>query len=263
MLKREKKQVFLVGAKMDVKIYDNERVDALFANQVKIIQSDEVFAFSLDAVLLANFTNPAKKKQQKIVDLCAGNGAVGLFLTAKTSAKIYEVEIQKRLANMAQRSVILNDLDQQVEVINADLNNILTYLPKDSIDTITCNPPYFTNQPDSKKNPNHYLALARHELTVTLAQTIEQSANLLKMNGKVCFVHRPERLLEMVALMQKNRLAPKRIQLVYPKAGREANMVLVEAIKDGKPGGVRFLEPLVVYGPDGNYTPAIRKMIYG
>lgn len=248
---------------MDVEIHENERVDALFSNGIKIIQSSEVFSFSLDAVLLADFANPAKKKEQKIVDLCAGNGAVGLFLTPKSSAQIYEVEIQPRLADMAKRSIDLNGLEERVTVINDDLNNVFDYLAKDSIDTVTCNPPYFEDKPDSKKNPNQYLALARHELAVTLEQTIEQASGLLKMNGRVSYVHRPERLIEMIELMKKHRLEPKRVQFVYPKRNREANMVLVEAIKDGKPGGLRFMPPLFVYEENGEYTEEVRKIVYG
>ncbi len=248
---------------MDVEIHENERIDALFANGIRIIQSSEVFSFSLDAVLLAHFTNPARKREQKIVDLCAGNGAVGLFLTPKCSARIYEVELQPRLADMAKRSVVLNGLEDRVTVINDDLNNVLNHLEKDTIDTVTCNPPYFADKPDSSKNPNPYLALARHELAVTLEQTIEQASGLLKMNGKAAYVHRPDRLLEMLELMRKHRLEPKRVQFVYPRRDREANMVLVEAIKDGKPGGLRFLPPLFVYGDDGEYTEEVRKIIYG
>lgn len=240
-----------------------ERIDQLYANKIKIIQSSEVFSFSLDAVLLANFASPVQKKQGEIVDLCAGNGAVGLFLTSKTKAHITLVEIQARLVQMAQRSILLNNLEEQVNVLNIDLNESLAYLKKDSIDTITCNPPYFTNLDTSKKNPNHYLALARHEITVTLEQVLTKASELLKMGGKFYLVHRPERMLEILTLMQAKRLAPKKIQLVYPKANKEANMILIEAIKDGNPGGVRFLEPVIVYNADNTYTQTIRDILYG
>ena len=245
-----------------VKLHADERIDQLYANDIQIIQSTKVFSFSLDAVLLANFTEPTKKETGTVVDLCAGNGAVGLFLTAKTKAKIIEVELQPRLADMAQRSIALNQLTAQMEVLNIDLNNVTEFVKKDSVDTVTCNPPYFSDLPTSKKNPNQYLALARHEITVTLEQTIKQDSDLLKTKGKAYFVHRPERLLELTELMKKYRLSPKKIQLVYPKEGREANMVLVEAIKDGRDGGVRFLPPIVVY-EEQNYTPMVRKILYG
>lgn len=244
-------------------ILPGERIDELYANQVKIIQSPEVFSFSLDAVLLAYFAQPIKKAQGQVVDLCAGNGAVGLFLSTKTNAHIKMIEIQPRLAQMAQRSVLLNELSTQIEVLNFDLNDAYQYLKKDSIDTVTCNPPYFENLPDSKKNPNEHLALARHEITVTLAQVIEKMSGLLKMGGKCYLVHRPQRLLEILDEMRKQRLAPKKIQLVYPKANKEANMVLIEAIKDGRPGGVRFLEPLIVYEQNDEYTAMVKEILYG
>ncbi|WP_304652792.1 tRNA1(Val) (adenine(37)-N6)-methyltransferase [uncultured Ligilactobacillus sp.] len=246
-----------------IELREDERIDQLYANDIKIIQSSKVFSFSLDAVLLAHFADPTKKENGKIVDLCAGNGAVGLFLTNKTKASIVAVEIQPKLAEMAKRSVELNSLEQQVTVLNLDLNDSLTYLKKDSFDTVTCNPPYFSDLPTSKKNPNPYLALARHEITVTLAQTIEMSSALLKTKGKAYFVHRPDRLFEIFECMQKNRLAPKKVQLVYPKKGREANMVLVEAIKDGRKGGLRFLSPITVYQANDEYTLEMRKILYG
>lgn len=247
----------------EVRLNEYERIDQLYANDIKIIQSSKVFSFSLDAVLLANFANPTLKEKGTVVDLCAGNGAVGLFLSAKTKAKIIEVEIQEKLADMAKRSILLNDLADQMEVLAMDLNDILNVLRKDSVDTITCNPPYFSDLPTSKKNPNPYLALARHEVTVTLEQVIKMTSALLKIKGKTYFVHRPERLLEITEIMQQNRLAPKKIQLVYPKEGKEANMVLIEAIKDGKKGGVRFLPPITVYEKDDEYTPEVRKILYG
>ncbi|KRL04263.1 tRNA1(Val) (adenine(37)-N6)-methyltransferase [Liquorilactobacillus oeni] len=235
----------------------------LYANNIKIIQSPDVFSFSLDAVLLAYFASPPRKKSAKIVDLCAGNGAVGLFMSKKTAGKIIAVEIQEKLFDMAKRSILLNRLDEQMKVLNIDLAESFKYLEKDSFDTVTCNPPYFSNLPLSKKNENQYLAIARHEITVNLRKIIEVSSGLLKMNGKAYFVHRPERAAELFSLLQENRLSPKKIQLIYPKKDREANMILVEAIKDGHPNGLRFLPPIIVYDEQNEYTPLLRKMIYG
>ncbi|KRM96423.1 O-methyltransferase [Liquorilactobacillus aquaticus DSM 21051] len=242
---------------------ENERIDMLYSNDVKIIQSAEVFSFSLDAVLLANFAKPVRKKNGRIADLCAGNGAVGLFLSSKTQARIVEVEIQQRLADMAQRSIKLNKLAEQMEVLNIDLADAYQYLEKDSFDTVTCNPPYFPNLDDSKKNENPYFAIARHEITVNLEKIVKITSGLLKMNGKAYFVHRPERSLELLTLLQKNRLAPKKIQLVYPKKGREANMILVEAIKDGRQQGIRYLPPITVYNEDNQYGSFVQEILYG
>lgn len=247
---------------MDIKLYEDERIDQLYAQDVKIIQSSSVFSFSLDAVLLANFVKPSFKNNKKALDLCAGNGAVGLFISKIFKGKIDEVEIQNRLADMALRSVKLNDLENKITVYNEDLNSIDSILKKDSYDIVTCNPPYFKASSNSKKNPNKYLAIARHEIAVTLEQVISVSSGMLKAGGKLYLVHRPDRLLEILETMKNNRLAPKRIKLVHPKREREANMVLIEAIKDGKIDGMKFLAPIFIYNKD-EYTDEVKEMLYG
>ncbi len=252
------------GSQMkDNLLLPGERVDELYANEIKIIQSSEVFSFSLDAVLLADFTQPVLKRTGRIVDLCAGNGAIGLFLTKKTRAHITEVEVQSRLADMAKRSILLNNLNPQVTCLNVDLKNIQKHISKDSVDTLICNPPYFADRVDSKKNPNKYLAIARHESTASLADIVHIISGLLKMGGKMFMVHRPERLQELLRLLDDNRLVPKRIKLVYPKKEREANMILIEAIKDGRPGGMRFVPPVIVYNSENEYMPEVRRILYG
>ncbi|MCH4123215.1 MAG: tRNA1(Val) (adenine(37)-N6)-methyltransferase [Levilactobacillus sp.] len=246
-----------------VTLKPDERIDQLYSQDIQIIQSPEVFAFSLDAVLLADFAKLPLRASSQTVDLCAGNGAVGLFMSHKTHGHIAEVEIQPRLADMARRSIALNQLDDQMTVYEGDLAQVNQWIPKDSADVVTCNPPYFADLPDSQKNPNRYLAIARHEILTNLATIVATTSGLLKMNGKAYFVHRPDRLFQLLQLMAANRLAPKRIRLVHPKPGKEANMVLVEAIKDGKPGGVRFPAPLTVYDAQGHYTPEVEALLYG
>ncbi|MBM6753962.1 tRNA1(Val) (adenine(37)-N6)-methyltransferase [Lactobacillus alvi] len=241
----------------------NERIDQLSAQGIQIIQSSEVFAFSLDAVLLADFVRPNRKHNLQTVDLCAGNGAIGLFLNRKLGGQIIEVELQDRLADMARRSVQLNDLAERYQVLNVDVKKIYNYLPKDSADIVVCNPPYFKDHPQSEKNPNQYLALARHEIALNLKEVIEKMSGLLKMNGKAYLVHRPERLTEILSLMTSLRLEPKRLKLIYPKVGRDANMVLIEAIKDGKKGGLKIVPPLVVVNEKGEYVPKVMAMLNG
>ncbi|MFT8423925.1 MAG: tRNA1(Val) (adenine(37)-N6)-methyltransferase [Liquorilactobacillus sp.] len=246
-----------------MKLYENERIDRLYSNEVGIIQSADVFSFSLDAVLLASFTSGLRKKEGRLVDLCAGNGAVGLFLTKKVTGQIIGVEVQDRLADMAKRSIELNDLEDRVQILNIDLDKATEFIKKDSVDIVTCNPPYFSNLPTSKKNDNPYLAIARHEISVNLERIIEVASDLLKMNGKAYFIHRPERAAEIFELMRKHRLAPKKVQLVHPKAGKEANMILIEAIKDGRPNGIRFMPAIIVYKDSDEYTPLLREILYG
>jgi len=246
-----------------VDLQPDERIDQLYSKDIQIIQSAQVFSFSLDAVLLGDFATIPKAAKTKTVDLCAGNGAVGLFASSQTRGTIIEVEIQPRLADMAQRSVQLNDLSDRMQVLNQDLLTVTSQVKKDSVDIVLCNPPYFKDHPTSRKNPNPYLALARHELSANLDQIIAVTSALLKMNGKAYFVHRPERLDDLFAMMRQHRLAPKRIRFVHPKADREANMVLVEMIKDGRPNGVRILPPVVVYHDDGTYGEEVHQLLYG
>lgn len=246
-----------------VSLYNNERIDQLYSNQIKIIQSSDVFSFSLDAVLLAHFADVSRKESAKIVDLCAGNGAVGLFVSQKTKGQIYQIELQEKLADMANRSIELNHLENQLQVRQTDLINTFDYLEKDSIDTVLCNPPYFPNTPDSSQNPNKYLAIARHEITTNLDSILEITSGLLKMKGKTFFVHRPDRLPEILSKMVNHRLAPKKIQFVHPKEGKEANMVLIEAIKDGNAAGIRIMPPIVVYGDNDEYTQTVQEIVYG
>lgn len=246
-----------------VKLYENERVDSLLAENLQIIQSADVFSFSLDAVLLADFAKSVSRPDRKAVDLCAGNGAVGLFISKKFAGRIDQVEIQSRLADMNQRSLELNGLTDRIKVYNRDLKDAFSFLEKDSYDVVTCNPPYFKTLPQSKKNPNQYLALARHEIAVTLEDTVKVTSGLLKTGGKAYYVHRPDRLIEILDTMQAHRLAPKRIKLIYPKQGRDANMVLIEAIKDGKSDGLKFLPPVITYTDQNEYTPTIKEILYG
>lgn len=244
-----------------INLLPNERIDQLFAEDIQIIQSREVFSFSLDAVLLANFPNIPKRG--KIVDLCAGNGAVGLFVSRHTQADIIQIELQERLADMAQRSIHLNGLSDQMTVIQDDLKNAPKYLGHDAVDLILCNPPYFKDLPTNHKNPNEHLAIARHEIYTNLETVIQTSAHLLKMNGRLCLVHRPDRFLEVIETMQQAKIMPKRIQFIYPKEGKEANILLVEGIYQGKKDGLKVLPPIYTYDANGEYTPTIKKMLYG
>jgi len=237
----------------------SERLDDLLANDLRIIQSDEVFSFSMDAVLLAHFcTVPLKGK---ILDLCTGNAVIPLLLTTRTRAAVCGVEIQKRLADMAERSVKLNGLEGQIQIICGDLRVIHQQLGYGRFDLVTVNPPYLPVN-TGEQNRNHYFAAARHEIYCTLEEVVEACGRLVRPGGKVAMVHRPFRLIDLLGLLRKYRLEPKRLRFVHPRAGEEANMVLVEAIRDGKPE-VRLLPPLIVYDHDGDYCPELKRIYYG
>lgn len=243
------------------RLNDNERIDQLFSTDVKIIQNKEVFSYSIDSVLLSRF--PKIPSKGLIVDLCAGNGAVGLFAATKTKAKIIEVELQERLADMGQRSIELNKLQDQVSMINDDLKNLTNHLQRSCVDLILCNPPYFKATETSKKNASQHYLLARHEIRTNLEEICQISQQVLKTKGKLALVHRPDRFLEIIDTMKRYHLAPKRVQFVYPKASKAANMLLIEAIKDGSLDGMTFLPPLIVHKDNGDYTDAVHTIYFG
>lgn len=244
-----------------VNLKDDERLDYLLAENLRIIQSPSVFAFSLDAVLLARFVYVPIQKGN-LIDLCSGNGVIPLFLSARTKGNIIGVEIQERLYDMAVRSIEYNGLENRLRMIHGDIKDMPKQLGYSKFDVVTCNPPYFKTPPKGEINPNEHLAIARHEILCTLEDAIKASSDLVKQGGKVAFVHRPGRLLDIIMLLRQYRLEPKRIQFVYPKLGKEANTILVEAIKDGSPD-IKILPPIIVYNEQDEYTKQIREILYG
>ena len=256
-----RKRRFTLEDRLVELLKDDERLDYLLAENLRIIQSPSVFSFSLDAVLLARFVQIPKSKGH-IVDLCSGNGVIPLFLSARTKAKITGVELQPRLHDMATRSIAYNKLEEQIDMQLGDVNDAPKTLGIEKYDAVTCNPPYFLAHELSEQNANEHYAIARHEIHLTLEQAIEASSSLLKQGGKAAFVHRPGRLLDIVTAMRANRLEPKRIQSVHPKRGKEANTLLIEAIKDGKPD-LKILPPLYVYEDHNEYTKEVRALLYG
>jgi tRNA1(Val) A37 N6-methylase TrmN6 len=242
-------------------LQSGERLDHLLTRDLQIIQSPEVFSFSLDAVLLARFAGVPPRG--RILDLCTGNGVIPLLLSTRTEAGIEGVEIQPRLADMARRSVALNRLSDRITIHEDDLRNwVPEYSGTEGVyDAVTVNPPYLPKHSGEQKG-NPYLAMARHELGCTLEDVVAASAKAVRAGGRVSMVHRPARLADIIDLMRRFRLEPKRIRFVHPRSEAEANMVLIEGSKYGKPE-VRLLPPLIVYEQDGSYTKELLDVFYG
>lgn len=240
-----------------------ERIDYLIRENLSIIQSKEVFSFSLDAVLLSYFAKVPRTRKATIVDLCSGNGAVSFMLSHKTNNSIVGVELQEQLIDMANRSNKLNQLEDRIRFIQADIRDLKNTIPKDSVDYITCNPPYFQVNEQSKVHHTLAYRLARHEMMLSLEEVLYVMSGLLKMKAKAYMVHRPDRLGDIVTLARKHRLEPKRVQLVYPKQNRNANIVLVELMKDGAPGGMVLVPPIVVFEENQEYTAQMRDILFG
>lgn len=235
-----------------------ERIDDLLTHDLRIIQSDEVFSFSLDAVLLARFCSVPGRG--RILDLCTGNGVIPLLLATRSKAQVTGVEIQPRLADMARRSVAMNGLDHQIEIITHDLRQYQFEVGAGSFDLVTVNPPYLPLS-FGEVGQNEHVAIARFEVMCTLTDVVSASARLVKSGGKVALVHRASRLAELLSELRKHRLEPKRLRMVHPRAGTDANLVLVEAMRDAAPE-MTILPPLFVYEGDG-YCPELLEVYYG
>lgn len=223
-----------------------------------IYQNNDWFMFSIDSVLLANFVT-INLSDKVIMDLATGNAPIAMLLTYKTKAKIYGVELQKEVYNLAVKSVKENNFDEQIELLNMDVKDIVNIFESDSIDVITCNPPFFKTISDKHLNDCDIKAIARHEIHLNLDSLFSVVRKILKNKGTFAMVHIPDRLVEIIDKMREYGLEPKRIQFVYPKEQKESNILLIEGVKNGKPG-IKILPPLIVHNEDNSYTDIVKKM---
>lgn len=240
-------------------IKQGERVDDLQRNGYRIIQDPERFCFGMDAVLLAGFAGEAKG--ERLLDIGTGTGILPLLMEARTAIQhLVGLEIQEESADMARRSVKLNALEEKIEIVTGDIKEADRLFEAASFDVITCNPPYMIGQ-HGLQNADRARTIARHEVCCTFQDIAEMTAGLLKPGGHFYLVHRPFRLAEILVTLSACKLEPKRMQLVYPFIDKEPNMVLIEAVRGGKPR-MTVERPLIVYRSPGEYMPEIYD-IYG
>lgn len=241
-------------------ILENERIDDLEYKGLKIIQNKDGFCFGIDSILLSDFAKEIKK-DSKVVDLGTGTGIIGILLCMKTElSKIVGIEIQKEVYDMAKRSIELNNLEDKFEIINENIKNIEKILETGTFDAVVTNPPY-KKIGTGLTNDNEKKLISRHEITANLEDFITISSKLLKDKGSLYMVHRPDRMVDIIELLRKHKLEPKKIRLVYPNIDKDANLILIKAVKNAN----QFLKidkPLYVYNKTGEYTDEILK-IYG
>jgi len=233
-------------------------INDIVGKNLKIYQDDDFFKFSLESVLLPNFVN-INLKDKKILDLCTGNAPIPLILSTKTKAKIYGVELQEEIYDLASDSVKLNNKEDQIEIINEDVKNLKKLFQGDTFDLITVNPPYFKVSENSYLNKNNIKTNARHESTLTLDELIIVVKYLLKNDGSFYMVHRTERFIEILDLLKENNLMPKRIQFIYPSIGKDSKLFMIKAVKNGKIG-VEIMNPLYIHNEDGTYRDEIKEI---
>lgn len=238
---------------------EDERIDDLQRNGYQIIQKKKGFCFGMDAVLLSGFARVGEG--ERVLDLGTGTGIIPILLEAKTRGLHFTgLEIQEEMAEMAARSAALNGLEERVEIVQGDIKEASRLFGKASFDVVTSNPPYM-NDNHGLKNPDLPKAIARHEVLCTLEDVVREAALLLKPGGRFYMVHRPHRLAEIIAVLKAHKLEPKRMKLVHPFVDKEANMVLLEAVRGGR-SMMKVEAPIIVYQAPGVYTEEIYT-IYG
>jgi len=239
-----------------------EKIETLHAGNFRIIQDTDEFRFGIDAVLLADFAS--FKKNSHVVDLCTGNGIVPLLMAARvfagSSVRFTGVEINPHAVDMARRSVALNNLENSIEIVECDIKNVFSALPKNCADVVTANPPYMPFS-HGKKCPSEDMAAARHEVLCCLEDVVLAVAGLLNSNGRFFMIHRPERLAEIMESLVRNELEPKRLRFIHPYEGTPPTMVLIEAKKCAAHGLV-VEKPFIVYSDKKIYSPEMTR-IYG
>lgn len=240
-----------------IELLENEQLDDLELCGLKIIQKKDGFKFGTDAVLLSDFAKDIPS--QNTLDLCSGTGIIPFLLYGKSKTKNFTaIEIQEDMAKMAEKSVILNGLTQNISIICADLKDSVKILGKRQFDLITCNPPYIRN---SVKNETDSKTIARHEVLCSLEDIIKVSSELVKTTGRIAMVHRPTRIAELLYLMRKYKLEPKRMRFVHKNISSPPVLVLVEGMYGAK-CDINVLNPLVLYDEDMEKTTELKE-IYG
>lgn len=240
-------------------VYERERIDDLQFKGLKIIQNIDKFCFGMDAVLLSHFAEARKGEQ--VVDLGAGTGIIPILLSGRSEAsKIYGVEIQPDMADMARRSVLLNGLQDRIEIVTGDLKESPYYLGVGKFQLVVSNPPY-KKAGSGLINPSDAKAISRHEILCTLEDVLDAAKKLLAHRGRLAMVHRPERMVDILYGMRHRGLEPKRVRLVHGSVDKPPSMVLIEAVKGGKPH-LMWLPPLIVYDDKGNMTDEVREIYH-
>lgn len=241
-----------------MELLENERIDDLQYKGLKLIQNKDGFCFGIDSVLLSDFAKEIKDKSI-VLDIGTGTGIIGLLLCKKTNLqKIYGVEIQKDVAEMAKRSIELNNLKDKFEIINCNIKDVLDYLKQNSIDSIVTNPPY-KKVGTGLINEDIKNMISRHEVECTLEDIIEKSSKLLKDKGEFYMINRVERLVDMMYLLRQYKLEPKKIRFVHSKSNEKPHLILIKAIKNANEF-LKVEKPLIIYDENGNYTDEINEI---
>ena len=231
--------------------------DVLGYKNLKIYQNSNYFSFSLDSIILANYST-IRLRDKKIVDFCTGNGVIPLILSKRTNTSIVGVEVQEKLVDLANKSIKYNKLEDRIEIVCEDVKD---YASKhlNEFDLVLCNPPYFKVEDKSTFNDSYEKMIARHEILINLDEICACVKKVLKDNGNFCIVHRSDRLMDILECFRKHNIEPKKIKFVYENISKESTLVLVEGQKCGKVGLI-VDKPLIQYELDGTITEEYKRL---
>lgn len=239
---------------MKITLKKDERIDDLEYKGLKIIQNRNWFCFGVDSVILSDFAKEIKDNSI-VLDLGSGTGIISILLSKKINAKkIIGVEIQKEVCEMSKKSILLNDL-KNVEFINEDIKNLDKIMENGICDAIVTNPPYMKNN-SGVKNDNEYKLISRHEIKCNIEDIIKIASKLLKNNGELYMVHRPDRIVGIIETLRKYKIEPKKIRFVYSREGQNSNLVLIKAVKNSGEF-LKVEKPLYIYDKENNYTDEV------
>lgn len=239
---------------MEVNLKEDERIDDLEYKGLKIIQNKKWFCFGIDSVLLSDFAKEIKNNST-VLDLGSGTGIISILLSKKINAKkIVGIEIQEEVYEMSKKSIILNDLEN-VDFINEDIKNLNKIIENNSCDAIVTNPPYMKKN-SGIKNENEMKLISRHEIKCNIEDIIKVSSKLLKDNGELYMVHRPDRLVGIIECLRKYKIEPKKIRFVYSKKEDNSNLVLIKAVKTAGEF-LKIEKPLYIYDENNKYTDEV------
>ena len=241
-----------------MELKQDERIDDLEFNGLKIIQNKNGFCFGIDSVLLSDFAKNIKNGA-KVLDLGSGTGIISTLLCGKTKLnKIIGVEIQEEVCEMAKRSILLNNLENRFEMLNENILNLTKIYNKNTFDVIVTNPPYKPKD-TGIINEDERKIISRHEISANLEDFIKVSRDLLKDKGEFYMVHRPERLVDILSLMRQYKIEPKILRFVYSKYDKESKLVLIKGVKNAK-SFLKIEKNLYIYNEDGSYSKEIKKI---
>jgi tRNA1Val (adenine37-N6)-methyltransferase len=242
---------------IEITLREDEKLDELFNGRLKIIQKKEGYRFSVDALLLAHFSS--RLPAQSIIDLGTGSGIIPLVLAGKNAAPaIVGVEVQEEMADMARRTISLNDLTGRVTILREDMRNIRCSFPPSSFDLVVSNPPYYPVS-TGRINPTGQKAIARHEIMLSLEDLVAGAHYLVKPTGCAVIIFPAKRLSELLSALTGAAMKPRLLRIIYSREKGEGKLVVVEACKGGNPELV-LTQPFFIYDEGGGYSEEMQKI---